>query len=58
MSKHFEEYDQNDFDDEPKRRMRQRSPEYDRKKRRAEAYLEKRRLQNMLGFDVDYPDYG
>ena len=57
MSLPHEELEARDFDETPNRKLR-RSDDYERKKRRAEAIIERKRLQEMLGFDVDYPDYG
>lgn len=57
MSQTFDEHDIDDFDERPMmRKARQRSEDYDKKRRRAESILEQARLREQLGFDVDYPD--
>ncbi|MCY0964222.1 hypothetical protein [Parathalassolituus penaei] len=57
MSQTFDEHDIDDFDERPMmRKARQRSEDYDKKRRRAESILEQARLRELLGFDVDYPD--
>ncbi|WP_221800054.1 hypothetical protein [Oceanobacter mangrovi] len=42
---------------EIKRVARGKSADYERKKRHAESIIERKRLAEMLGFDVDFPDY-
>lgn len=57
MSQPYEENHQEEFEENPLlRKARQRSDEYDRKRRRAESILEKARIREQLGFDVDFPD--
>lgn len=57
MSQPYEENHQEEFEENPLlRKTRQRSDEYDRKRRRAESILEKARIREQLGFDVDFPD--
>tara|TARA_R110000868_G_scaffold4805_14_gene29890 strand:+ start:8178 stop:8507 length:330 start_codon:yes stop_codon:yes gene_type:complete len=57
MRPSFHESENNhDDEDQPPRRLRHRSEDYERKKRRAEAIIERRRLEDLLGFDVDFSD--
>ncbi|UZK02776.1 PA3496 family putative envelope integrity protein [Venatoribacter cucullus] len=53
----YDEYD--DIDEQPNSRnskTRDRSADYDKKRRRAERILEQARLRELLGYDIDYQD--
>lgn len=57
MSQVHEDIDFDELEDRPLvRKQRQRSDDYDKKRRRAESILEQARLREQLGFDVDFPD--
>ena len=57
MSQVHEDIDFDELEDRPLvKKQRQRSEEYDKKRRRAESILEQARLREQLGFDVDFPD--
>ncbi|MDO6681844.1 MULTISPECIES: hypothetical protein [unclassified Oceanobacter] len=55
-STHESDIDRDNDEDMPPRRLRHRSEDYERKKRRAEAILEHKMLEELLGFDIDFAD--
>ena len=59
MSNRKEQDEYEDYDDftQAKAKARGRSADYDKKRRRAERILEQARLRDMLGYDIDYPEF-
>lgn len=58
MTKNVEHDEFDEFDDESssKGKMKGRSADYDKKRRRAEKILEQARLRDLFGYDIEYED--